>query len=182
MSRTKTSSAIELLVPLDRASAHPLHRQLEQELRDAVRSGRLASGSTLPSTRALAEQLAVSRGIVVEAYEQLAAEGYLVSRPGGTTQVAAGARPAPLAAPGPSPIPIAFDFRPGRPDVDLFPRATWMRSVRRALNEAPSERLGYLDGRGMPELRIALADYLNRVRGTAAHPGHIVICSGSPRA
>jgi GntR family transcriptional regulator/MocR family aminotransferase len=53
-----------------------------------------------------------------------------------------------------------------------------MRSVRRALNETPSERFGYLDGQGMPELRIALADYLNRVRGTAAHPEHIVICSG----
>ena len=86
MPRTKTSSAIELLVPLDRANGHPLHRQLEQELREAIRSGRLASGSTLPSTRALAEQLAVSRGIVVEAYEQLAAEGYLVSRPGGATR------------------------------------------------------------------------------------------------
>src|SRR6187399_782063 len=156
MSRTKTSSAIELLVPLDRASPRPLHRQLEHELRDAVRNGRLASGSTMPSTRALAEQLAVSRGIVVEAYEQLAAEGYLVSRPGGATQVAAGARPAPSRAPGPSPIPIAYDFRPGRPDLDLFPRAVWLRSVRRALNEAPSERFGYLDGRGMPELRGAL--------------------------
>ena len=120
----------------------------------------------------------MSRGIVVEAYEQLAAEGYLVSRPGGATQVAVGARPAPPRPPRPSQIPIAFDFRPGRPDLDLFPRTTWMRSVRRALNEVPSERLGYLDGQGMPELRMALADYLNRVRGTAAHPEHIVICSG----
>ena len=178
MPRTKTSSAIELLVPLDRASARPLHRQLEQELRDAVRSGRLASGSTLPSTRALAEQLAVSRGIVVEAYEQLAAEGYLVSRPGGATRVAAAARTTPARPAGPTPAPIAYDFRPGRPDLDQFPRATWLRSVRRALNEAPSERFGYLDGRGMPELRQALADYLNRVRGTAADPEHIVICSG----
>ena len=178
MPRTKTSSAIELLVPLDRANPRPLHRQLEQELREAVRSGRLASGSTLPSTRALADQLAVSRGIVVEAYEQLAAEGYLVSRPGGATRVAAAAR-ATIAPPaGPAPTPIAYDFRPGRPDLDQFPRATWLRSVRRALNEAPSERFGYLDGRGMPELRQALADYLNRVRGTAAHPDHIVICSG----
>src|SRR5688572_13848685 len=147
MPRTKTSSAIELLVPLDRTSTNPLHRQLEQALREAVRSGRLASGSTLPSTRALAEQLAVSRGIVVEAYEQLAAEGYLVSRPGGATQVAAAARPAPSRPSGPVPVQIAYDFRPGRPDLDLFPRAVWLRSVRRALNEAPSQRFGYLDGR-----------------------------------
>jgi GntR family transcriptional regulator/MocR family aminotransferase len=71
-----------------------------------------------------------------------------------------------------------FDFRPGRPDIDQFPREAWVRSVRRALNEAPSERFGYLDGRGVPELRNALADYLDRVRGTAADPESIVICSG----
>ena len=70
------------------------------------------------------------------------------------------------------------DFRPGRPDLDLFPRETWLRSVRRALDTAPSQRLGYLDGRGMPELRGALADYLNRVRGTAADADSIVVCSG----
>ena len=167
-----------MLVTLDRTSSEPLHRQLEQGLRDAVRSGRLGPGSALPSTRALAAELGVSRGIVVEAFEQLAAEGYLISRPGGTTQVAPNARVArtrrePLIRAVPD-----FDFRPGRPDLDGFPREAWVRSIRRALNEAPSDRLGYLDGRGVPELRSALADYLDRVRGTAADPESIVICSG----
>ena len=180
MARIRTSSALELLIRLDRADPRPLHRQLEQGIREAVRGGRLVAGSALPSTRALAAQLAVSRGIVVEAYEQLGAEGYLSIRPGGTTRVATTARLAPAQARA-GPLPTTtyeFDFRPGRPDLDLFPRETWVRSVRRALNTAPSQRLGYLDGRGVPELRGALADYLNRVRGTAADPDRIVVCSG----
>jgi len=169
---------IELIVTLDRADPEPLHRQLERALRDAVRGGRLTAGSLLPSTRALAGQAGVSRGIVVEAYEQLAAEGYLVARPGGATRVATAAHPAAARRSAIAPASVDFDFRPGRPDLGLFPREAWLRSVRRALGEAPSERLGYLDGRGVPELRMALADYLDRARGTAADPGDIVICSG----
>ena len=178
MARIRTSSALELLVPLDRSDPRALHRQLEQGIREAVRSGRLTAGSALPSTRALAAQLGVSRGLVVEAYEQLGAEGYLAIRPGGSTRVAAATRRAPGRPLAPPAGAIEFDLRPGRPDLDLFPRETWLRSVRRALNGAPSERFGYLDGRGMPELRSALADYLNRVRGTAADPDTIVICAG----
>lgn len=178
MPRIRTSSALELLVPLRRDEGQPLHRQLEQELREAVRSGRLEPASPLPSTRALAQQLGISRGIVVEAYEQLVAEGYLATRPGGITQVARAARVATPHVPEPAKVRFEIDFRPGRPDLDQFPRAAWLRSVRRALSEAPSERLGYLDGRGMPELREALAAYLNRVRGTAASAGAVVICNG----
>ena len=95
MARMRTSSALELLVPLDRDGPEPLHRQLEQGIREAVRSGRLTAGAALPSTRALAAQLAVSRGIVVEAYEQLGAEGYLAITPGGVTRVAIMSRPPP---------------------------------------------------------------------------------------
>src|SRR5688572_16359448 len=91
MARSRTSSALELLVPLRRDEVQPLHRQLEQELREAVRSGRLPPLTVLPSTRALADQLGVARGVVVEAYEQLVAEGYLASRAGGATRVAPGA-------------------------------------------------------------------------------------------
>ncbi len=178
MPRTKTSSALELLVPLRRDDPEPLHRQLERQLRDAVRTGRLAPTSTLPSTRALAHQLAISRGIVVEAYEQLLAEGYLASRPGGSTRVARAAIAPNTPTPASVAAAVAFDFRPGRPDLDEFPRAPWLRSIRRVLAEAPSERFGYLDGRGMPELREALATYLNRVRGTVADRELTVVCTG----
>jgi GntR family transcriptional regulator/MocR family aminotransferase len=179
MVRTRTSSDLELLVTLDRGSREPLHRQLERALRDAVRDGRLPAASPLPSSRALAGQLGLSRGIVVEAYEQLAAEGYLASRPGGATR---GARAPSSPATGrrgiPEPATFAFDFRPGRPDVTEFPRAIWLRAVRRVLAGAPSERLTYLGGRGVPELGMALATYLNRVRGTAADAADIVVCTG----
>ena len=179
MVRTRTSSDLELLVTLDRGSREPLHRQLERALRSAVRDGRLPAASPLPSSRALAGQLGLSRGIVVDAYEQLAAEGYLSSRPGGATRVAR-APTAPAAGPRgiPEPATFAFDFRPGRPDVTEFPRAVWLRAVRRVLAGAPSDRFTYLGGRGVPELGIALATYLNRVRGTAADPADVVVCTG----
>src|SRR5947209_7312574 len=87
MARTRTSSAAELLLDLRRDDEEPLHRQLEQELRTAIRAGRLADGFVLPSTRGLADELGISRGVVVEAYEQLVAEGYLSSSQGGATRV-----------------------------------------------------------------------------------------------
>jgi len=178
MPRIRTSSAPELLLAIDRASAEPLHRQLERALRDAVRSGRLAPGATLPSTRALAAESGVSRGIAVEAYEQLVAEGYLETRAGGTTRVARAAAFRPVLPRPTQPVQYEIDFRPGRPDLEAFPREAWLRSLRRTLTSAPAARLGYLDGRGIPELRVELATYLNRVRGTVADPDDIVVSTG----
>src|SRR5580700_11055762 len=87
MPRNRTDSG--LLVMLRHDGDVPLHRQIETSIRDAIRAGRLARGASLPPSRALAADLGVSRGVVVEAYAQLAAEGYLDSRSGGYTQVAA---------------------------------------------------------------------------------------------
>ena len=184
MARTRTSSDAELLVELRRDDGAPLHRQLEQELRAAIRSGRLTAGSVVPSTRGLASQLGLSRGVVVEAYEQLVAEGYLTSQPGGTTRIAEGvADTNPVTGAPVSPPPaMRIDFGYGRPDVAQFPRAAWLRSVRRVLTEAPSDRLVYLDPRGAHELREALADYLNRVRGTCADAERVVVSAGFGQA
>jgi GntR family transcriptional regulator/MocR family aminotransferase len=183
MARTRTRFPTELLVTLDKEDPLPLHHQLERELRGAIRGGRLQPDTALPSTRILAQQLDLSRGVIVEAYEQLVAEGYLTSVPGGATRVAsraAVATPARRAVDeGPE---IRINFAYGRPDVTLFPRQVWLRSMRRVLIEAPSERLTYLDRRGAPELREALAAYLNRVRGTAADPADIIICNGFAQA
>ena len=179
MARTRTSSDVELLLPLDRESPQPLHRQLEQGLREAIRDGRLPAATGLPSSRALAAQLGVSRGIVVEAYEQLVAEGYLASRPGGATRVARSAIAAPFHAPeararrGRVRLPARPARRVRVPAGGLAPQPAPRRSLR-----APSDRLTYLGGHGIPELRIALATYLNRARGTAADPVDVVICSG----
>ena len=178
MARSRTSSELELLVPLDRAATEPIHRQLAAGVRAGIRSGRLGARAPLPSSRALAAQLGVSRGVVVAAFEQLVAEGYLQAVPGGATRVAAGAVSGGLPARSLELVRYEFDFRPGRPDVTAFPRAAWLRSLRRALASAPADRLTYRSGHGLPELRVALAGYLNRVRGTAAEPADIVVASG----
>jgi GntR family transcriptional regulator/MocR family aminotransferase len=91
---------MDLHLDLDSAPGRTLRARAEHALREAVRGGRLAPGSRLPATRALAMQLGVSRGVVVEAYSQLAAEGYLDTRRGGGTRVAE--HPAPPPAPTPT--------------------------------------------------------------------------------
>jgi GntR family transcriptional regulator / MocR family aminotransferase len=175
----RTTSDLELMVRLERRGAGPLRAQLEEQLRAAVRSGRLAAGARLPSTRALARDLDVSRGVVVDAYAQLAAEGYLVARHGAPTRVSeAAARRVDAEPPPAEERPARFDFRPGGPDVSLFPRQSWAASVRRGLRDAPHARLDYGDPRGAPELRRALAAYLGRVRGVAADAGCVIVTSG----
>ncbi|WP_328991195.1 PLP-dependent aminotransferase family protein [Kribbella sp. NBC_01245] len=177
---TKSGAAGELLVELRRDGGVALHQQLEAGIRDRIRDGRLRPGAALPSSRALAADLGLSRGVVVEAYQQLVAEGYLVSRSGGYTLVAPDAACGLRGAPASMVVEQAprIDFKYSRPDVTQFPRAAWLRSLRKVLTEAPHERLAYLDGRGSEELRVAMADYLNRVRGTSARPGDLLICNG----
>jgi GntR family transcriptional regulator/MocR family aminotransferase len=172
------SRTTDLLVELKRDSGVALHRQIETSIREAIRAGRLPHGTSLPPTRVLAGDLRVSRGVVVEAYQQLVAEGYLTSRPGGYTRVAA--RSETVARPAPPPLASAsrIDFCPCRADGSQFPRAVWLRSLRRVLTEASAEDFGYVRGRGAPALQHALAAYLNRVRGTSATPDRIVICNG----
>ncbi|GIF76359.1 MocR-like pyridoxine biosynthesis transcription factor PdxR [Asanoa siamensis] len=155
---------------------------LEQALRAAIRSRRLAPGSRLPATRTLAAELGVARGTVAAAYDQLVAEGYLTARTGSGTTVALlpPASPVPAAAAAP-PAP-RFDLRPGAPDVTSFPTSAWLRATRRALSRAPAAAFDYGDPRGHPALRAALAEYLGRARGVLAHPDRIVVTSGYVQA
>jgi GntR family transcriptional regulator / MocR family aminotransferase len=161
---------------------------LEAALREAVRSGRLAGGTRLPSSRALAADLRIARNTVAEAYGQLAAEGWLVARPGSGTLVASSAS-SPGAAPPSAPDASAevagrraglprYDLRAGRPDLSAFPRTAWLAAARKALNAAPAQTLGYSDPRGLPGLRSSLAAYLARTRGVRTTPDRIVVCSG----
>jgi GntR family transcriptional regulator/MocR family aminotransferase len=176
VSKVRTNSGV--LVVLDRDARIPLHRQIEISIREAIRAGRLPCGSPLPPSRVLAADLGVSRGVVVEAYQQLTSEGYLVSYAGGYTQVAAGPSRATAALRLARATPPRIDLSYGRADVSSFPRAAWLRSIRGALASASNDVFGYLAGSGVPQLRTAIADYLNRVRGTLAQPGQIVICTG----
>lgn len=156
---------------------------LERALRDAIRDDRLPASTRLPATRALAAELGLSRGTVSAAYDQLVAEGWLVTRIGAGTEVSALCRVPPVPAPPPpGPSPFRYDLRPGSPDVGLFPVGAWLRAVRRALAVAPAEAYGYGDPRGRPELRRALAGYLGRARGVLADPERIVVTSGYVQA
>jgi GntR family transcriptional regulator / MocR family aminotransferase len=170
----------ELVLRLDRASGQPLRSQLETALRDAIRTGRLAAGERLPSSRELARELRVSRGLVQECYAQLLSEGYLTSQAGSATRVAEGARPVtPRPSPAPPPGPrLIADFQPGVPDLASFPRGEWARAVREACTAAANADLGYGDPRGSLVLREVLAGYLRRVRAADADAGRIVVCTG----
>lgn len=151
---------------------------LESALRQAIRDGRLAPGQWLPSSRALAAQFQMARGTVVEVYSQLAAEGYLRTRPGAATEVAHGPLMPPRVSAQGANARVVADFRLGRPDLSMFPRQEWLRALRRALQVTAHAELGPGDPRGSPRLRAVLADYLGRVRGVLTNSEHIVICSG----
>ena len=177
MTTNRTRRQPEPLVPL-RPGAGPLRCQIERALREAARSGRLPAGALVPSTRVLARDLGVSRGVVVDAYEQLVAEGFLVTHPAATTTVAPGVRPASTETVRPPHEVVRYDFRPGVPDVREFPREDWSRAARRALRAVSPGDLGYGDARGAPALRTLLSDYLARVRGVVAVPAQVIICTG----
>jgi GntR family transcriptional regulator / MocR family aminotransferase len=181
---TSNSTSPELLLP-HWDPAQPRRAQLETGLRQAIRSGRLRPDARLPSSRALAAELRVSRRLVVEAYEQLAAEGYILPRRGSGTRVAP---PSPGGRDGtdgeperptPVPVPVAgIDLFPGAPDLSLFPRRAWGRALRRALAELPDARLSYGELAGTTELRVALAEHLGRVRAAVAAADRVVVTAG----
>lgn len=175
----KAARCSEVLLPLRKGTGTSLRIQLERGLRLAIQTQRLAPGSLLPSSRLLSVDLGVSRGLVVEVYEQLLAEGYVCSRRGSSTYVAN--RPATDPAPDVKPEVFAtprYDFRPGRPDHSLFPRRAWLSAVRRALASAPPAAFDYPDARGASQARATLAAYLNRARATAANADRMVLCTG----
>ncbi|MCG8457685.1 MAG: PLP-dependent aminotransferase family protein [Holophagales bacterium] len=190
-------------VHLDPGSPIPLHRQIYEALRRDILGGSLPSGQRLLATRAMATELGVSRNTVLEAVEQLIAEGYLTARRGSGTfvasdlpeellRVAAPSRPTgtgalpPLSTRGRALgrlLPAAEDrsrpFQLGRPALDRFPWRTWSRLLARRSREVPREWLDYGDPAGYPPLRRALAHYLRASRGLRCVPEQIVIVRGS---
>jgi GntR family transcriptional regulator / MocR family aminotransferase len=176
----ETSQPIELLLSVHRAGGATLGSQIEERLRTAIRDGALRPGVRVPSTRDLAHQIGVSRRVVVDAYAQLAAEGYLTVRQGArprVSNIAAGGRPV-LAVQAPARTQPRFDFRPSTPDVSTFPRAAWLRSIRAAMSALTDADLGYGDPCGVPALRSVLAEYLGRVRGVVADVDRVVVTNG----
>ena len=166
-------------VTLDRASGIPLSRQLATTVREQVIAGTLPVGRRLPSTRALATDLAVSRSVTEQAYDQLTAEGWLESRPGSGTYVAAGAAPR---RPHRRPHPRGHEtglirLDTGTPWIDARHRAAWRRAWRDVSAATPPR--AYDDAAGLPELRDELAGHLARTRGLTCEPDEILVTAGT---
>jgi GntR family transcriptional regulator/MocR family aminotransferase len=197
---------MDLVIPLS-PRGDPLYRQVYSGLRHAILAGTFAAGQRLPSTRDLAEQLGISRTVVVLAYDQLLAEGFVAGRTGSGTYVANGlaARRASNAeAPASvklsrfgtfaasvasavsfpahrSPTP-RYDFAYGRSDVDSFPFEIWRRMLLRRAREAPIRELDYGPPGGSEALREAVCAHLRRSRAVVCDPSQVLIVSGSQQA
>ena len=175
-----TSQPVDVLVTVTRGDHRTLGRQIEDQLRAAIRERRLKAGARVPSTRDLSLELGVSRPVVVNAYAQLAAEGFLELRQGARPRVSPCAQPSREPARQPAPVTTRprFNFRPGTPDVAAFPRSAWLRSLREAMARMTEDDLGYSDQHGSEVLRAALSDYLGRVRGVVSDASRVVVTSG----
>jgi GntR family transcriptional regulator/MocR family aminotransferase len=169
--------APELLIELDREHREPLRRQLENTLRAAIDDGSLPDGTRLPSSRSLAEQLGVSRGVVVDAYEQLIAQGLLVSQARRAPVVRAGE--VRTTAPPSEPVRYRYPLSPNAPDLGLFPRRLWQRATAEAMRELPDADLDYPpDSRGDADLRGILVGYLSRVRRVRSDLDNLTLTLG----
>jgi GntR family transcriptional regulator/MocR family aminotransferase len=174
---------------VDRHDREPIQQQIARQIRELVLSGRLAPQAKLPSTRSLAEELGVARATAVEAYEQLAGEGYIETRSGSGTRVAAvlpevllNAAPQLTARRAPPPPRLkrepARPFRTGLVDWNHFPHDDWGRSLGRFWRNPPIAVLEHHDPFGWLPLRAAIARHLYEWRGIAVVPEQVVITAG----
>jgi GntR family transcriptional regulator/MocR family aminotransferase len=184
-----------------------LSRQIYLWFRQAILREDMKSKERLPSTRELAEHLNVSRTVVVLAYEQLLAEGFVCGRPGSGTYVTEGlgsGRPSSRAAranvrlsrfgrsvveaapkieiPANRPTSLRYDFAYGRSDIDLFPFETWRRMLLRHARKAPVRELDYAPAGGSMALREALTAHLRRSRAVVCDPSQVIVVNGSQQA
>ena len=185
---------VEPPLTLDRSGRVPLAVQITGQLRAAVSGNRLRAGERLPSSRALAASLGVSRTVVTNAYLQLFAEGWLEGRHGSGTYVAQGAAsgqapPPPIEARSAEPLPSAAVIQPapappGQALIPMLPGIPWVAGIDQAAWRRAWRRAGltsaarWPDPRGLPALRAALCGYLRRSRGLACTPGHVLITRG----
>ena len=194
-------------LPIDRSIGTPIFRQIYDGLRRAILDGRLRPGQRIPSTRSLAADLGVSRLPVLNAYEQLLHEGYLVGRTGSGTFVTGNIpddllRPRPIGRLTPRPrsgtairaratpsqqpptswsFPVV-PFQIGLPALDLFPQAAWAKLVAREVRAETPERLAYGDPAGLRSLRLAIAEHLRTSRAVRCVADQILIVPGSQAA
>lgn len=195
-------------VALDPASRSPLHEQIYATLKRAIENGQLPRGAKLPSTRALAELLNVSRNTVSAAYSALSCEGFIHTQRGATTKVCFTppdpiriGSPARSVVLGPaSPLSrrgesiaesrmrqlgdhqTSLAFRLGVPALDVFPADEWEEALRRRWKRSSAHLLSDSDRRGHAPLREAIASYLSVARGLEARAEQIILVAGAQQA
>lgn len=177
---------------IDRATEIPISRQIYSRFRSQILQGDLRSGDKLPSTRELAASLQISRNVIVEAYEQLLAEGYIAGRHGSGTYVADGTymelSPSGTYLPNLTPSEPErkpnelIDFRHGIPALNLFPRKLWGNLTKQICMESPDGAFGYGRPEGRSELRTVLTRYLYKTRGVICDPDQLIITTGATQA
>lgn len=170
-----------LTISVRRDIGESLSRQIQDAVKEKVRNKILLPGVPLPSSRLLAQDIGVSRSVVVEAYEQMTAEGYLEAVQGSGTRVAT----QPVIAEGQAstltsqPLPAArWDLSVGATDINNFPGQDWLSCYQRAVQSPGIEKLTYPPVAGTSALRLELASYLGRVRGVRADPAHTMVTMG----
>ncbi len=198
--------SVHFLIPLSR-QREPLFRQVYVGLRQAILAGTFGEGDRLPSTRDLAEQLGISRTVVVLAYEQLLAEGFVVGRVGSGTYVPAGLSAArspgaeksarlrlsrfgsfaaeigsAVGFPEPRATTLRYDFAYGRSDVECFPFELWRRILHRRARETAVRELDYGPAAGSEALREAICAHLRRSRAVGCDPSQVIVVNGSQQA
>jgi len=177
---------------IDPTSATPLFQQVYEALRQRIMSGQIASGSRLPASRQLAEELSLSRATVVAAYDQLSAEGFVHGRRGsgvyvsliGDVEIIHGGpttRPRPIPTEPPTP-PQLVPFQPGRPDMRLFPYQQWARCVARVARASPQAMINASNVFGELRLRAAIARHLAEWRGLSVSPEQVLVTAGASDA
>lgn len=179
-----------LWLSLERSSTIPLIKQIYHQVRERILRGELTGGYKLPSTRQLATDLHISRTVVLEAYDQLLAEGYIESRAGSGMYITSGIMIQAWKKPEVAPLipdrqvekTLPIDFRSGIPALDLFPRKTWGQLARETYTTASVADFNYDRPEGRYGLRLALTRYLSRSRGITCSPEQIIITAGAAQA
>lgn len=197
-------------IALDRASPTPLYRQLYLQIRQQILAGHLPGGTRLPSTRTLCTEQALSRITILNAFDLLIAEGFLVSRPGAGTYVCAEwerretraeetPKPPRLSSLSQSMLSLRSDhfsgmsyeawepdcpvsFLPSHGAFDAFPLHVWKRLMNRHLCQPTKAILGYGEVKGLLRLREAITEYVHDARGIECEGGQVVIVSGAQQA
>jgi len=197
---------MQWVIPLTRGG-EPLFRQVYRGMRQAMLSGAARAGDRLPSTRDLAEQLGISRTVVLLAYEQLLAEGFIAGRGGSGTYVAEGlagnvgrgqrrqarlrlsrfgnavsGSMATVDTPLPRAVAPRYNFIYGRSDLETFPFALWRRLLLRQARKGSTRQFDYGSALGNPELRAAICTHLRRSRAVVCDPSEVIVVNGSQQA